>query len=111
LTWQIEWEDKARRELLKLDKQIQVEIVNYLDARIAASSDPRATGKSLEGNLAGLWRYRLRDYRIICSIEDTRSILLVLNPTSPPSTARMRFCTSQDAESGFKELERLNLSS
>ena len=76
--WQINWEDRARRELLKLDKQIQREIVSYLEARIAETDDPRAFGKAFVGNLAGLWRYRVREYRIICSIrEDKLQILIV----------------------------------
>jgi mRNA interferase RelE/StbE len=78
LAWQIEWDDKARRELLKLDKQIQDEIAKYLDDRVAVNSDPRAMGKSLEGSLVGLWRYRVRDYRIICRIEKARVTVVVL---------------------------------
>lgn len=34
-------------------------------------------GKALTGNLAGLWRYRAGDYRIICDIED--DVLVVLD--------------------------------
>lgn len=71
-------ERAARRELLALDRQIQREIISYLDERIAKAADPRAFGKALVGNLAGLWRYRIRDYRIICDIRgDSLQILVV----------------------------------
>ena len=29
-------------------------------------------------NLAGLWRYRIGDYRLICRIEEHRLVVLVL---------------------------------
>ncbi len=68
----------ARRELLGIDRQVQREIISYLDERIAENADPRAFGKPLVGDLAGLWRYRVRDYRIICDInKDTLRILIV----------------------------------
>jgi len=57
LVWQIEWDVTASRELLKLDKQLQRNIVRYLDEKIVPSIDPRAFGKPLRGNLSGFWRY------------------------------------------------------
>jgi mRNA interferase RelE/StbE len=29
-------------------------------------------------NLAGLWRYRVGDYRLICRLEENRLVVLVL---------------------------------
>jgi mRNA interferase RelE/StbE len=78
LAWQIEWEVRASRELLKLDKQIQRDIVRYFDEKIAPSTDPRALGKPLKGNLAGFWRYRLGDHRVICKILDEKITIMVV---------------------------------
>lgn len=36
-------------------------------------------GKPLTGNFAGLWRYRVGDYRIVCSIEDNEVLVLVVD--------------------------------
>jgi mRNA interferase RelE/StbE len=36
-----------------------------MDDRIATVEDPRRFGKALLGDKRGLWRYRVRDYRII----------------------------------------------
>jgi len=36
-------------------------------------------GKSLSGDLAGLWRYRIGDYRIIAKIEDQHFTILVVH--------------------------------
>ncbi|HEY9868864.1 MAG TPA: type II toxin-antitoxin system RelE/ParE family toxin [Candidatus Obscuribacterales bacterium] len=78
MAWQIRWDDRARRELLAPDRQIQRDIICYLDERITTAANPRAFGKPLLGNLAGLWRYRVRDYRIICDIRNESSEILVL---------------------------------
>jgi mRNA interferase RelE/StbE len=76
--WTVEFDDRARRELRKLDSGVQDAILRYLRERIAITEDPRRFGKPLRRNLAGLWRYRIEDYRLICRIEDDRVVILVL---------------------------------
>lgn len=76
--WTIEFDDRARRELRKLDPNTQQEILHYLRKRIAGSGDPRQLGKPLRMNLAGLWRYRVGDYRLICRLEDHRLVVFVI---------------------------------
>ena len=76
--WAVEFDDRARRELRKLDAKIQQTILRYLRERIAGTNNPRRFGKALRRNLAGLWRYRVEDYRLICRIEDKRVVVVVL---------------------------------
>ena len=76
--WIVEFDDRARRELRKLDQQTQQEILRYLRERIAGSPDPRQFGKPLRMNLAGLWRYRVGDYRLICRLEENRLVVFVI---------------------------------
>jgi mRNA interferase RelE/StbE len=76
LTWKIEWDDKARKELRRLEKQIQKKIFTYIRER--AIENPRHFGKALSHDKVGLWRYRVEDYRIICRIDDFRLVLLVV---------------------------------
>ena len=78
MTWSVEFDDAAAKELRKLDHQAQNDILRYFRERIATDDDPRRFGKPLSGDLAGLWRYRMRDYRMICNIEDHRLIVLVV---------------------------------
>ncbi len=78
MTWNVEWDDAAVKELRKLDKQVQRDILRYFRKHIATDEDPHRLGKPLTGNKSGLWCYRVRDYRIICNIEDTMVSLLVL---------------------------------
>lgn len=77
LTWKIEWDDRARKELRKLDSFVQG------NPQLSASShygvkQPRVFGQSLSGDKAGLWRYRVGNYRIICKIEDDTLIVFVI---------------------------------
>ena len=62
----------------KLDRETARRIIAKL-REISQLEDPRSTGKALVGNLAGLWRYRVGDYRIICDIEDGVLVILVVD--------------------------------
>lgn len=76
--WQIEFDDRALKELRKLNETAQSQITEYLKNRISNATDPRAYGKGLRSNLNGLWRYRVEDYRIICRIEEQKLRVLVV---------------------------------
>jgi len=45
---------------------------------LLASPDPRSLGKALVGEMSGLWRYLIGDYRLICKIEDREITIIVL---------------------------------
>jgi mRNA interferase RelE/StbE len=79
LIWQIEWDDRARKELRKLDFSIQKEIFYYLQDRILKSDNPRDFGQNLSANKVGLWRYRVGDYRLICILENHNFVVLVIS--------------------------------
>ncbi len=78
MTWTIEYDEGALADLKKLDRQIQREILDYMKKRIAAFEDPRAFGKPLRHSKFGLWRYRVRDYRIICEMQEAQLRVLVV---------------------------------
>ena len=78
MTWSVEWDERARRELRRLDPAVQRQILRYLRERIAGSNDPRRFGRSLGGQLGGLWRYRVGDYRLVCEVANDRLVVLVL---------------------------------
>ena len=78
MVWTVEITDDAVEELGKLDKSIQRRILLYLRERIAINANPRRMGKPLKGNLAGLWRYRVDKYRLICRIMDDDLQVLLL---------------------------------
>lgn len=76
--WTVEYDPRAIRDLRKLDRSVRQEIVDYMDDRIAAADNPRSFGKPLRGGKFGLWRFRVRDYRIICEIQEKRLVVLVI---------------------------------
>ena len=78
MTWQVEFTDRARRELRKLGALAQQSVLSFLRKRIVTEEDPRRFGKSLRGDFTGLWRYRVRDHRIIAKIEDEKLKVLVI---------------------------------
>lgn len=78
MSWVYRFDERAVKELRKLGKQAQRDIIFYLDERIAVDEDPRRFGKGLRSDLAGLWRYRVGDYRIVCQILDGELIVLVV---------------------------------
>ena len=78
LVWRIEVTETARKQLAKLDHPVRSEIVGYLRERIQTDDDPRRYGAPLRKGLAGRWKYRVGDYRLICQIQDEKVLVLVL---------------------------------
>jgi mRNA interferase RelE/StbE len=78
MSWVYKFDQRALKELKKLGKQDQRAIIDYLDERVAGSEDPRRFGKNLKADLAGLWRYRVGDFRILCQIRDGELLVLVV---------------------------------
>lgn len=79
MIWTIKYTESASKQLKKLDKQIALRVLDYMDDRIAVLSDPRLLGKSLKGPKIGeYWRYRVGDIRVICNIVDGQLAVLVI---------------------------------
>jgi mRNA interferase RelE/StbE len=78
LAWRIEFAASAAKELGKLGKPAQKQITEYLRKRVLGSTHPRDLGKPLRKDLAGFWKYRVGDYRIIATIEEDRFLILVV---------------------------------
>lgn len=78
MAWRAELSPRVLKQLRTLDKPTARRIIEYL-REISSGEDPRSRGKGLTGNLAGLWRYRVGNYRIIASIEDDELLILAIN--------------------------------
>ena len=70
----VEYSDEAKKQIKKLDKQIQKRIIDYLD-NISTLENPRSKGKGL----TSMWRYRVGDYRVICRIVDSELVIIALS--------------------------------
>ncbi len=78
MKYKIIFTDKAKKQLKKIDKYTASLILGWLEKNVENSTNPRQYGKGLIGDKSGQWRYRIGNYRVICEIEDSRVIVLVL---------------------------------
>lgn len=79
MAWTIEFLPRASKQLDKLGRNEARRIRDFLIERVATLPNPRSLGLALQGKEFGeLWRYRVGDYRVICQIEDSRLVVLVV---------------------------------
>jgi mRNA interferase RelE/StbE len=78
MAWNVELSPRAQTQLDRLDKTIARRISKFLYEQVAKLNDPQQIGERLQGTLSQFWRYRAGDYRIICSLESDRLVVLVL---------------------------------
>ena len=79
MAWSVEFSEGAKKSLGKLDRQVASRILKFLTERVATSEDPRSLGEALTGSTLGeFWKYRVGDWRLVCSIQDEKVIVYVL---------------------------------
>lgn len=79
MTWIVELDSSAEKDLKKLDHQDAKRILRFLFERVSHLEDPRSIGEALKGSkFQSLWKYRVGDYRIISSLEDNVAKILVV---------------------------------
>lgn len=77
MAWEIKIDKNAEKELSKLDKQVAIRILKFLRDQLSKLDNPRLRGEALVGTkLGNFWKYRVGDYRLICTIKDE---LLIVN--------------------------------
>jgi mRNA interferase RelE/StbE len=78
--WEPRYTHRAKDDLAKLDKPTARRLLDKID-EYCASDRPLSFAKSLKGVLAGTYRFRVGDYRVIFEVgKDGRlNILLVLH--------------------------------
>ena len=69
----------GEKALEKLDNSVAIRIKNWINNNLEGCENPRYKGRALIGNLAGYWRYRVGDYRIIAEIQDDKIIILIVD--------------------------------
>lgn len=78
MAWRIELAGEAVKQFKKLDRADAKRIRDYLRQRVEPLENPRQLGKPLRGQLSELWRYRVGNFRIICELQDSTLVILVL---------------------------------
>jgi mRNA interferase RelE/StbE len=74
MTFEIRWTETTFKKLQKLDRAAQERIIERLDE---AAADPFAVAKKLSG--VNLYSIRVRDYRVIVSIEKRKMLVIVVD--------------------------------
>lgn len=77
--WKIEFAKTVEKDLKAIGPEASRRIIRYLRERLSRLDDPRTLGEALHGpELGRFWKYRVGQYRIIASIQDTELIVLVV---------------------------------
>jgi mRNA interferase RelE/StbE len=79
MSYSVEVTLRFEKEFKKLDGYTKRMMKAWIDRNLSSCTDPRVHGKMLTANRKGQWRYRIGDYRLICSIEDDRLVILALS--------------------------------
>lgn len=79
MAWRIDLSELAQKNLNSLDRQAAARILRFLKERVAPLDHPRSIGEALKGSKFGeFWKYRVGDYRIVASIDDSALLVLVV---------------------------------
>ena len=78
MTWRLLTDRDFDKALKHLDRPAQRAILTKL-LTLAELDDPRVRLKPLSGPLAGLWRYRIGDYRVIVDVRAAEVVLVALD--------------------------------
>ena len=79
MSYHVSFTKEVIKEIKKLDKYTQRMVTSWIRKNLEGIDDPRRIGKALTGNKRGYWRYRIGDYRLICTIEDEKVVIIALN--------------------------------
>lgn len=78
MSYEVRYTDSALKQLKKMDKPTKNLIISYIEKNLIDIENPRTKGKALIGNLNGLWRYIVDNYRIIVEISDEEIVIFIL---------------------------------
>ena len=62
-----------------MDSSTSKLIRTWIEKNLIDAENPRVKGKALTGDLKGLQRYRVGDYRILAEIQDAKIVILILD--------------------------------
>lgn len=79
MSYRLKFSKEAIKTLKKMDKHQSALITRWLYLNIDGIANPYSRGKALTSNLAGYWRYRIGDFRVICEMHDDQLVVLVIS--------------------------------
>ena len=79
MKYDVEYSKTAMNTIKKMESSTSKLIRTWIEKNLMNTENPRIKGKELTGDLKGLWRYRVGDYRILAEIQDTKIVILILD--------------------------------
>ena len=74
--YKILFEKHARKQFFKLSRDVQKRLTRAIDSKLAVN--PRAHLIPLCGDRAGLFKFRVGKYRLLCSLDDNRLYVVIV---------------------------------
>jgi mRNA interferase RelE/StbE len=74
LAYKITFKKSVSKDLKKIDKSLSIEILDKINTELSEHADNYPL---LKGKFAGLRKFRVGDYRIIFSIIETETVLIL----------------------------------
>jgi mRNA interferase RelE/StbE len=78
MKWTVKVLPQAAKTLKSLDNTNKRKLLDFLNNDLPNLENPRQRGKALQGNLRGMWRYRVGNFRLLCRIFDSEVIISVV---------------------------------
>lgn len=79
MSYRIQYDDTAIKQLKKIDKSQREIILKWIKKNLDNIENPRIRGKPLKGELNNYWRYRVGKYRVITEIDDKNITIIVIS--------------------------------
>jgi len=74
--WKFEWTKKSEKEFLSLDSKTRNRIIDAVNDKLLKHPDYYLV--PLTGDKSGFFKFRVGDYRLICSKRDDKLVVTVL---------------------------------
>lgn len=74
--WKIKWDSKAEKQFLNLDHPLRKRILNVIHSKLLRNPDIHLI--PLVGDKAGMYKFRVGDYRLLCNKNDNELVILVV---------------------------------
>jgi mRNA interferase RelE/StbE len=76
--WQLGFHDRALKQFRGLPKAVQKRITDFFEKRVLVTLDPMALASALTGDMSGLHRFRIGEYRVICNVDKGKLIIVAV---------------------------------
>lgn len=79
MKYQLIIEEAVENKLKKLGANTSAMILKWIKKNLLETEDPMLQGKALTGDLKGIWRYRIGDYRLLVDIVDAELVIIAID--------------------------------